>query len=705
MVSRMRVPVRRAALRLVLALLATLLPAGSAVHASLPARAVSQALQVVPRSLHAAAVDASSPPLGWTTYLAGMSKDESTSLAVDSQGNVYVTGRLTSAQFSASPGAAQPHYGGGDYEAFVASYTANGRPRWATFLGGAGDDFGDGIAVDGKGNVYVLGTTGSANFPVTAGAAQSHFAGGEYDVFITAYTVDGRRRWATLLGGIDSDEARGIAVDRQGNIYITGATRSSDFPVTAGAAQPHYGGSGNDDDAFVAAYTSDGRLRWATYLSGIREDFASGIALDGKGNLYLAGNTASADFPVTAGAAQPRLGGGLADAFVAAYSVDGRLRWATYLGGNDDEDGFGIAADHHGNLYVTGDTRSANFPVTVGAAQPHFGGAQDAYVASYAANGRMRWATYLGGTDKEYGLGIVLDSHDNLYVSGETSSSDFPVTVGPAQSHYGGNQDGFIVTFTATGVPGWATFLGGTSDDFASCIAIDRQGAVYVTGLTGSNDFPVTAGAALTVYDSGTYYAYIARLVVPASRPAALDPASPPPPGASHIRYFPQTHHALSGPFLAAWDQLGAIPTLGLPLSEPFTLAGQQIQATERVVLVHSGGTISLMPLGPLLSAARVFAPVAPAPNTASTLYFPSTGHALSGPFLHYWQAHQGSVLLGSPISEPDREGTGDGTGRVYQVQWFTNGRLELHPEIKDPRYQVEQGRVGYEYLHRLGLL
>jgi hypothetical protein len=142
-----------------------------------------------------------------------------------------------------------------------------------------------------------------------------------------------------------------------------------------------------------------------------------------------------------------------------------------------------------------------------------------------------------------------------------------------------------------------------------------------------------------------------------------------------------------------------------MPLSEPFTLAGQRVQVTERAVLILTGGRVSLLPLGPLLSAARTFAPVAPVSNTGNRLYFPSTGHTLSGPFLAYWQAHQGSVLLGPPISEPDQEGLGDGTGRFYTVQWFTNGRLELHPEIKDVRFRVEQGRVGYEYLHRLGLL
>jgi hypothetical protein len=122
-------------------------------------------------------------------------------------------------------------------------------------------------------------------------------------------------------------------------------------------------------------------------------------------------------------------------------------------------------------------------------------------------------------------------------------------------------------------------------------------------------------------------------------------------------------------------------------------------------VLVLTGGRVQLLPLGRVLSAARTFLPLPPVASTTARLYFPSSGHTLAGPFLAFWQAHRGSALLGPPISEAEQEGLGDRTGQVYLVQWFANGRLELHPEIKDVRNQVEQGRVGYEYLHRAGLI
>jgi hypothetical protein len=140
-----------------------------------------------------------------------------------------------------------------------------------------------------------------------------------------------------------------------------------------------------------------------------------------------------------------------------------------------------------------------------------------------------------------------------------------------------------------------------------------------------------------------------------------------------------------------------------LPLSEPFTLAGHEVQITERAVLVRTGGAVSLMPLGRLLTAARTIAPVHAVPNTATAEYFPDTGHTLSGSFLAYWKAHHGLALLGPPISQPEQEGLG--AGGTHVVQWFVDGRLEWHPEVKDPRYQVALGRVGFEYVRRLGLL
>jgi hypothetical protein len=186
-------------------------------------------------------------------------------------------------------------------------------------------------------------------------------------------------------------------------------------------------------------------------------------------------------------------------------------------------------------------------------------------------------------------------------------------------------------------------------------------------------------------------------------KPLPTDPA--PPPSASGNWYAQSTLHTLSAPVLAFWRAHGGRALLGLPLSQPFVEGGQTVQYTERARLVLAGGTVVLSPLGRLLTAGRAFPAIAPVANTGTRLYFPATRHTLSGRFLAFWQQHQGRTLFGPPISEPLREANGDGSGTIYLVQYCANARLEYHPEATDPHYQVELGRLGYEYLHRRGLL
>jgi hypothetical protein len=177
----------------------------------------------------------------------------------------------------------------------------------------------------------------------------------------------------------------------------------------------------------------------------------------------------------------------------------------------------------------------------------------------------------------------------------------------------------------------------------------------------------------------------------------------PAPAACCGARSFPQTHHNLTGPFLAFWRRYGGLDTLGYPLTEPFVQGARWVQVTERFLLQYAGGRVSMAPLGRILSAGRTFAPITAFASTADRRYFPGTGHSLSGRFLAYWQSHNGAVLLGAPISEVVREQNGDGSGRRYQLQWFENGRLEYHPELASSHYAVEVGLAGRQYLRQLG--
>ncbi len=370
---------------------------------------------------------------------------------------------------------------------------------YSTYLGGSGEDDGQGIAVDTSGNAYVTGRTLSSDFPTTAGAFQTTYGGGGYDAFVTKLNSTGTNLlYSTYLGGSGDDRGQGIALDSSGHAYVTGQTLSSDFPTTPGAFQTTLGGS---HDAFVTKLNSTGtNLLYSTYLGGSIPDYGNGIAVDTSGNAYVTGYTSSSDFPTTPGAFQTTYT--YVDAFVTKLNATGTgLLYSTYLGGSGGDLGWGIAVDTSGNAYVTGQTQSStDFPTTAGAFQTTYGGREDVFVTKLNSAGtNLLYSTYLGGSDFDYGNGIAVDSSGNAYVTGVTYSDDFPTTAGAFQTtHRGGgySRDAFVTQLNSTGTALlYSTYLGGGSEDYGNGIAVDTSGNAYVTGSTQSSDFPTTAGA------------------------------------------------------------------------------------------------------------------------------------------------------------------------------------------------------------------
>lgn len=308
------------------------------------------------------------------------------------------------------------------------------------------------------------------------------------------------------------DQAAAIAVDPAGNAYIAGTTASSNFPTTSGAAQTAFHGS---TDAFVSKLNPTGTaLVYSTYLGGSGFDQAAGIAVDGAGDAYVAGATDSPDFPTTAHAVQPASHGD-SDAFVARLNAAGTsLLYSTYLGGDAADAAEAIAVDPTGSACVTGFTRSATFPVTAGAFQTHPGGGDDGFVTRLNPDGTaLEYSTYLGGSDLDQPTAIAVDRTGSAYVTGSTSSPDFPVTAGAVERVSHGGGDAFVSKLTPAGSAlVYSTFLGGRGDDQASGIAVDAAGDAYVTGQTGSPDFPVTRGAFQTVNHGGGHDAFVTRL-------------------------------------------------------------------------------------------------------------------------------------------------------------------------------------------------
>ena len=541
------------------------------------------------------------PILAYSSYVGGGDHDATGSIAVGPDGGAYVTGSTASVNFPAE-NPLQSNSAGGDpisADVFVTKLAPDGSGLvYSTYVGGSGMDAGLAIAVDKEGNAYVTGSTGSQDFPMT-GAGKSaltealssptaepiepnvairvamrrralterlnFWQWGYYYQQITGrsqpdpfqylrpkpgegdwtvgeiknYQITADQWWelvtapppaqpkgqasamgarsafvmklnptgsgltySTYLGGSGNDNATAIALDTETNAYVVGTTTSMDFPVTDAFQATHGGGSRPFDplDAFVAKLNAEGtEVVYATYLGGSGDDVARGVAVDSGGSAHVTGGTLSQDFPVTGNALQTEPSGHF-DAFVTQFDAAGSaLTYSTYLGGESSDLAFGIALDGEDNRYVTGITGSADFPL-FNPMQSELGTDDllgfDAFVTKLNADGSaLEYSTFLGGSGMEIGFGIAVNSDGNAFVAGETDSVDFP-TVSPIQAFQGGLSDGFVVSLGPTGsVLEFSTYLGGSNDDSALAIALDGMGGALVTGPSLSIDSPATVGA------------------------------------------------------------------------------------------------------------------------------------------------------------------------------------------------------------------
>jgi len=493
------------------------------------------------------------PTLTYSTYLGGESSDTGNGIAVDSSGNAYVAGQSCSAAFSMVPVRIGT---GGDCDAFVAKLNAEGTGlTYLTFVGGSGGDTATGIAVDSAGNAYVTGyTNSSADFPTTAGAYQKTYGGGNLDAFAFKVNAAGSALlYSTYLGGSDTENSGGIATDSSGNAYVTGQTFSANFPTTAGSFQPAYAGAG---DAYLVKLNAAGsELVYSTFLGSPGEDSGTGVAVDSLGAAFVTGITSDAPsrFP-TRHRVQPFCGGwngttcpinprtNLAynDAFVAKIAPDGSgLVYSTYLGGANDDSGASITLDTLGSAYVTGTTSSVDFPTAVGALQTALRGHDNAFVTKVdPLGGSFVYSTYLGGSGVDKGVAIAVDVGGVAYVTGGTTSSDFP-TVSAIQVGLAGPLaypgDAFVSKVNAFGSGLiYSSFLGGGDNDVGNGIAVDSALAVYVTGSTSSSDFPtvpfVETGSPcpspppLQCHQAGTGDAFVTKLNALTSAVAEISP-------------------------------------------------------------------------------------------------------------------------------------------------------------------------------------
>jgi hypothetical protein len=440
--------------------------------------------------------------LGYSTFFGGQDWDQAYSVAVDGQGNAYIAGSTLSTNSFPLLNPVQSSIGG-DADVFICKLDSAGKLLFSTFLGGSGDDNSNAIALDKNGNILIVGQTHSTDFPVTDDAFQPDYAGGSAvgfgDGFLAKLSNDGSRLlYASYFGGTADDILNGVAVASDGSVLVTGITASDDLPIR-NALQPQSGGGSND--SFVAKFDSSlTNLVFSTYLGGANDEQDSKIAVDPAGFIYVCGRTLSTDFPVTPGAFQTthvvvtNIGDNW-DAFITKLKPDGSaLVYSTYLGNATDDAAFAIAADASGSAYVTGGISATwdqgTFPLGF-QPRPAYGG-QDAYVAKFRPDGSgLDWFTYLGGSARDIGSALALDSAGSVLVCGNTDSQDFPLS-DPFQPKYGGGiWDAFVAKISADGQKLlYSSYLGGGGEDWGFSVGVDSGGNAIVVGQTTSADFP-----------------------------------------------------------------------------------------------------------------------------------------------------------------------------------------------------------------------
>jgi len=604
------------------------------------------------------------PTVTYSTYFGGDFADYGLSIAVDASGNEYVAGATDSDTIPGDSSGTNA----ASVDVFVTKISSAGVLQFTTLLGGSGQDYPGGIAVDSAG-IYLSGTTDSSDFPVTAGVVQPLFLGGvsngDNDAFAANLALNGSSiNWATYIGGSDSDSGYAVAVDSGHNVYVVGETFSSDLGGAVGGVNPLPNGSAVNlglgtgaDDGYIVKLNSTGTAYdLVSYLGGSNGDLATGVALDPAGNIYISGETISTDLPTTpSNVVQPQCGTDgqcnasdgnvFDDAFVVGIPAAlGSYTYLTYYGGSNVDDALGIAVDSNGDAFITGNTASTDFKTVGTAFQASLQGAQNAFAVELNPTGTAAtYGTYLGGNGTDFGLGITLDVFGNVYVTGQTSSSNFPLQ-NPTQSGLSGNTntDAFVTVLSPSqALALFSTYLGGGGDEdqLGGAVALDSSSNIYITGDTDSGNGSTSAFPTLNPVTGGSTYG--------GGTCVNSDGASVPCPDA-----FITAYSTATVPDFAMSATTATAVSPGTPATSTVTLTS--LNAYASLVNLTCGVTGGGSP-APTCSLSPTSATPAN-PGTTSTLTIATTGSsaALAHPakfFYAMWLPITGMSLIGMAFS------------------------------------------------------
>ncbi|MBI3500900.1 MAG: gliding motility-associated C-terminal domain-containing protein [Bacteroidetes bacterium] len=486
------------------------------------------------------------PQLFWATFFGGSDYDEGImSATTDAGGNLFVGGYTQSSigfPIQNSSNAYNQGIIAGGWDGFVAKFSNAGVLLWCTYFGGNGNDFGFSVAYDGtSGSLFFSGITLSAsNFPLVNPGGGAYFVnsfsgGAQYgDAFVAKFNSSGGLVWSTYFGGSGEEWwGNSLAIDANSDLFIVGKTTSANFPLQNSAGAYYQPANAGGGDIFISKFSNGGALLWSTYYGGAGDEQGFAVASDGA-NIFVTGFTTSAS-PTPLPTLNPGGGAyfqgtnmGSNDAFILEFSNAGVRSWATYYGGTADDYGYSIVTDIPGNIFVSGATTSANFPLLNSAGayyQAANAGGSDAFILKFSNTDVRQWATYYGGSGNEYSNSVffvpsydnlAVDKCNNVYMSFETSSTNIP-TLQSCDNNYFDNSfnggslqpsDNFLIAFSNSGIQKWATYIGGNGNDIRGALAVDVNDNLFIAGewdeVTNSASYPVTNPGGGAYFD-GTY--------------------------------------------------------------------------------------------------------------------------------------------------------------------------------------------------------
>ncbi|HTN44765.1 MAG TPA: SBBP repeat-containing protein [Flavipsychrobacter sp.] len=452
------------------------------------------------------------PTLNWSTYYGGNAEDitKNGCITGDPYGNTFLAGQTNSTMNIATTGSFKDTLTA-QYDAFLVRFNSSGNRLWATYYGGATQDYGMAAVTDRIGGVYLTGYS-NGNGLSTTGSHQATKGSG-YDALLVKFDTSGTRLWATYYGGSATEQGLGVVCDRNNNVYMTGFTNNSTTGIATGGAHQTAGGGGND--AFLVKFNSAGIRQWGTYYGGSGVDQGLSLACDTIKNVFLAGYTLSGSGIATANAHQTTAGGN-EDGFLVKFDSSGTRLWATYYGGSATDMCQGVICDQAGNPSLVGYTQSTTGIATAGSHQPAFFAAPgaDAFLVKFNAAGVRQWGTYYGDTGDDWGLGITTDRLNNIFITGFTGSHNNIATPGSFKDTLPAIDlaDAFLVKFSPSGNRVWGSYLGGDDVDMGYGLYCDTLSRVYIAGVTYSVTGFATTGAHQTTFGGGSRDAFLSLI-------------------------------------------------------------------------------------------------------------------------------------------------------------------------------------------------